>query len=107
LAPAPLNLDSLLRRPRIEQEDGRTEDLIPIVQEHGVVRDPSDADPLYLAALDSGGGEGGLGRDAEGGVPVFRVLLHPARLGIEIRVFRLGCAEYLAPFIHDDGLAAA
>jgi hypothetical protein len=78
-----------------------------MVQEHGVVSDPDDADPLYLSAVDSCGFEGGSSCAAEGGVPVDRVLLDPSGLGKKVRVFNLGCAEDLALFIHDNGLAAA
>jgi hypothetical protein len=44
---------------------------------------------------------------AEGGVPVFRVLLHPAWLGKKAWIVSLGCAEDPALFVHDKGLAAA
>jgi len=64
-----------------------------MIQEHGVVCDTGNAYSFYVKAVDSCGIEGSLGRGAEGGVPVFRVLLHPAWLGKPVRVFRLGCAE--------------
>ena len=91
----------------LPDDGGRQRAARGALPQHGGFTLVGDADGGHLAGGDAGGGEG-LAGAVELGLPdLQRVMFHPARGRIGLAEFLLGDGQGVAPFVEDEGTAAA